>query len=536
MSVDPFIIEVLRNGLSSIAEEMSSVVMRAARSPVLREAGDLSSAVTDADGNQVAQGQDMPMHMGVMSYTVREFLKQVPKEKLREGDCWMLNLPHVGGNHLPDVKLLRPVFSGGRVRAFAVSLAHWADIGGGAPGSYFCQAYDAWQEGLRIPPLRVFTAEGPDEEKLAIVLANVRAPETCRGDIFAQMAATRAADQRFQQMFAKWGADFTEEVFAALHDHAEAQMREAIRGLPNGVYEGEDSMDDDGHGGPPAIIRVKITVREETVTFDYSGSDDHVPGPINTTKYITGASAFYVMKAVCGPDIQPSAGCYRPIEVITRPGSICEAGPDRPVVGGNHETCQRIVDAAMLALEAAVPERLTAGGPTTAGLAIFGATREDGRWVTLYEVHTGGEGGRIDRDGCSVVRVHMGNIMNTSNEIIECEYPINIDFHRVRRGSGGAGHHKGGDGQERGYRMRVDDVMLTTMFERRDVPPYGLQGGEPGATFEITLQPRGEDREAALPGKTNLRIHTGDLVTVRTCGGGGYGVPDEKERRKTVGN
>ncbi|WP_415183818.1 hydantoinase B/oxoprolinase family protein [Phaeovulum sp.] len=527
MAVDPFMIEVVRNGLSSVAEEMSLVVMRAARSPVLREAGDLSSNLTDADGFQIAQGQDVPMHMGVMSFTVREFLKVIPKAQLCEGDVWMLNLPDVGGNHLPDVKCIRPIFYEGKIRSFSISLAHWGDTGGGAPGSYFADAYDCWQEGLRIPPLRIVTKDGIDEEKLGFVLANVRAPETCRGDILAQIAATSVAESRLHDMFRKWGADHVEAIFAAMHDQAEVQMRRAIHDLPNGVYEGSDSMDDDGHGGPAAKIRVRITVRDDNVTMDYSGSDDNVPGPINTTRYITAASSYYVIKSLLGPDLQASGGCYRPIEVITRPGSICDARPDKPVVGGNHETSQRIADAAFRALARVVPARVTAGGPTTSGLALFGACREDGKWVTLYETHGGGEGARADRDGADVIRAHMSNVMNTPAEIIETEYPINIEYQRLREHSGGHGRHEGGRGQERAYRMRVNDVTLTTMFERRDVAPYGLEGGEEGAKFEMILRKQGSNEDSPLPGKTNIRIHSGDLVIVRSCGGGGYGAPEQ---------
>lgn len=525
MSIDPFSVEVIRHGLSAIAEEMSLVVMRSARSPLLREAGDLSSALTDRDGLLIAQGQDVPMHMGVMSFTVQEFLKIVPAERLQPGDSWMLNLPAVGGNHLPDVKVIRPIFSGGRIRAFAVSLAHWADIGGAAPGSYYAAAYDAWQEGMRIPPLRVQTAEGPDEEKLAVVLANVRGPEERRGDILAQIAATRAAERRFGELFARYGADRVEEAFAALQDRAERQMREAIAALPDGVYEGEDLMDDDGHGGPPAAIRARMTIDGDRAVLDFRGSDDAVPGPINTTRFITAASVYYVMKAVCGPDIQPSAGCYRPMEILTRPGSILDAPADRPVVGGNHETAQRIADAVFLALAHIVPERLTAGGPTTAGLLIFGGNREDGRWTTFYEVHGGGEGGRIDRDGMPAIRAHMANVMGTPAEVVEAEYPITVERQELIRGSGGAGRHRGGDGLRRVYRARTGGITLTTMVERMVVPPYGLEGGEPGAPYRVTLEPV-EGQPVALPGKANVRIAAGDRVIIETSGGGGYGPPD----------
>ena len=400
-SVDPVTLEVIRNALSATAEEMSLVVMRSARSPLLREAGDLSSALTDADGHLVAQGRDIPMHMGVMSFTVREFLKRVPKSRLAPGDVWFLNLPEIGGNHLPDVKAIRPVFVGGALVAFAVNLAHWADIGGAVPGSYVAGATDAWQEGLRIPPFRLFTADGPLRENLDMVLANVRGAQEREGDILAQMAATRDADERLQQIFAEHGTDTVLSAIAAIHDRAEAQMREALAAIPDGIYTGEDWLDDDAAGGEPVAVRVRVTIEGDRATFDFSGTADAARGPVNTTPFIAAASVFYVVKTLFGPDIQPSGGCYRPLEIVTRPGSLLDPGPERPVVGGNHETSQRVADAVFLALEPTGPERLSAGGPTTSGLVLFGGRRADGVWTTFYETHGGGEGARHDRDGAA---------------------------------------------------------------------------------------------------------------------------------------
>ncbi|MFC0282199.1 hydantoinase B/oxoprolinase family protein [Camelimonas abortus] len=524
MQIDPVSLEVIRNALTAIAEEMSMVVMRAARSPLLREAGDHSSAVTDRNGFLVAQGQDVPVHLGVLSFTVREFLKVTPAEKLRPGDVWIVNTPEVGGNHLPDVKLIRPVFAGDVLYAFSISLAHWADVGGAMPGSYFADARDAWQEGLRIPPVRLFVNDEPDEEKLGFILANVRGPDERRGDILAQAAATRVAARRLEELNRQYGVDFLLAAFEAIHDRAERQMREAIRAIPDGVYEGVDHMDDDCAGGPPAPVRVRVTISGDEATFDFTESADAVPGPLNTTPFIAGAAVFYVMRALYGQDIQPSAGCYRPLKVITRPGSILDAGGTAPVVGGNHETCQRVADAVFQALIPVALDRMSAGGPTTAGLLIFAARREDGAWSTFYEVHSGGEGARIDRDGMAATRVHLANVMNTPAEVIEMEYPITVEFQQIRRGSGGAGAHRGGDGVRRAYRMRVDDVSLTTMFERAVVPPYGLAGGEPGAPFRVT-HIRADGTTAVLGGKQNIRINAGDVVLAETCGGGGYGAP-----------
>ena len=524
-AIDPVTLEVIRNALTAIAEEMSLIVMRSARSPLLREAGDLSSALCDAQGELIAQGRDIPMHMGVMSFTVGEFLKRVPAERLAPGDVWFLNLPEVGGNHLPDVKAIRPVFADGTIRAYAVSLAHWADIGGAVPGSYVANATDAWQEGLRIPPTRLFTARGPDREKLDLILANLRGAAECEGDILAQMAATRAAEDRLLRLFGEHGAGTVEAAIAAIHDRAEAQMREALTALPDGEYDGEDWLDDDAAGGGPVPVRVRVTLKGDRAKFDFSDSGDATRGPLNTTPFIAAASAFYVVKALAGPDIQPSGGCYRPLEIVTRPGSLLEPDPAAPVVGGNHETSQRIADAVFRALEPAVGDKLTAGGPTTSGLLLFGGRRADGAWATLYETHGGGEGARIDRDGAPVVRVHMSNVMNTPVEIIEAEYPIQVERHALRRGSGGDGRHRGGDGLRREYRMTGDDISLTSMFERRIVPPYGLRGGEPGAPFRVTIERAGGATED-LPGKANIRLNRGDCVIVESCGGGGYGKPD----------
>jgi len=523
-AIDPVTLEVIRNALTATAEEMSLVVMRSARSPLLREAGDLSSALTDAEGHLIAQGRDIPMHMGVMSFTVREFLKHVPKERLAPGDVWFLNLPEIGGNHLPDVKAIRPVFSDGAVHAFAVSLAHWADIGGAVPGSYVADATDAWQEGLRIPPFRLFTADGPDREKLNLVLANLRGAAEREGDILAQMAATRMAEERLQQLFAEHGLETVEAAVAAIHDRAEAQMRAALTDLPDGIYQGEDWLDDDGAGGDPVAVRVRIVLEGDRATFDFSGTGDAARGPVNTTPFIAAASVFYVVKALVGPEIQPSGGCYRPLEIVTRPGSLLDPGAERPVVGGNHETSQRIADAVFRALEPALAEQLSAGGPTTSGLVLFGGRRADGVWTTLYETHGGGEGARADRDGMPVIRVHMSNVMNTPAEVIEAEYPVRVECQRLRADSGGGGRHKGGAGLHRAYRILCDDMSVTTMFERRVIPPYGLQGGAPGAPFRVTVTTAsGETYE--LPGKANVRLGKGDLVVVESCGGGGYGPP-----------
>lgn len=524
--MNPVTLEVVRNALYAIAEEMSVIVMRSARSPLLKEAGDLSSALTDGAGRLIAQGRDIPMHMGVMGFTVKEFLARVPAASLREGDVWFLNLPEVGGNHLPDVKALRPVFAEGRLVAFAINLAHWADIGGAVPGSYVPFATECYQEGVRIPPLRLFHAGGPDREKMEVILANLRGREEREGDIFAQFAACDVAARRLGELFAQHGVDTVLACFERLQAESEAQMRAAVRALPDGAWEGEDWLDDDGVATQPIRIRVRITVRGDEAHFDFTGTDPETAGPVNTTPFIACSSVYYAMKALVAPEVPPNDGCYRPLTVTVPPGTVLSPRPDRPVVGGNHETSQRVVDAIFKALAPVLPERVAAGGPTTSGLLLFGARRPDGRWAILYEVHGGGEGATAGKDGAAAVRVHMSNVMNTPSEVVEAEYPLAIEEHALRPGSGGEGTHRGGLGVRRAYRVTADGVTLTTMFERRVVPPWGVFGGADGAPFRVTLNPGPGER--AIGGKETLTLRRGDLVVVETCGGGGFGDPGQR--------
>jgi len=522
LAPDPVTLEVVRNGLYAIAEEMSVIVTRSARSPLLKEAGDLSSALTDARGWLIAQGRDIPMHMGVMGFTVKELLKRVPAERMRDGDVWYLNLPEVGGNHLPDVKAVRPVFFGGHLIAFAVNLAHWADIGGAVPGSYVTWATECYQEGLRIAPIRLFSASGPERDAIDLILSNLRGRDERLGDLFAQYAADDVAARRLVELFERYGPETVTACFERFHAESEAQMRAALRALPDGVWEGLDWLDDDGIEDRPVRIRVRIDKRGDEATFDFTGTDAQTRGPVNTTYFITCSSVYYAMKALAAPEVPPNEGCYRPLRVIAPRGTVLNCDPDRPVVGGNHETSQRVVDAIFKALAPVLPERVAAGGPTTAGVLIFGARQPDGRWAVLYEVHGGGEGATASKDGVSAVRVHMSNVMNTPIEVIEGEYPVLVEEQALRPGSGGDGTRRGGLGFRRAYRVLGDEVTLTTMLERRIIPPYGLAGGKDGAPYRITLNP-GTPALREVKGKETMRLAPGDLLLIETCGGGGYG-------------
>jgi N-methylhydantoinase B len=523
MSISPITLEVVRHAVLAIAEEMSVIVMRSARSPLLKEAGDLSSALTDSRGRLIAQGRDIPIHLGVMAFTVKAFLQRIRRRDLRAGDVYYTNLPEVGGNHLPDVKAIRPVFSGGRLAAFAISLAHWADIGGAVPGSYVPWASEAVQEGLRIAPIKVFDRRGPTAA-FDLIMANVRGREEREGDCYAQFAAVDVAARRLEELFERYGPPAVLGCFDRLRAAGEAQMRAAIRTIPSGEYSGEDWVDDDGHEDRPVPIRVTVTVRGDTARFDFAGTGAAVKGPVNTTPFVAASAVYYSLKSLVAPDVPGNDGCYRPISVAVPPDTILSPAPGAPVVGGNHETSQRVVDACYKALGQAIPERITAGGPTTSGLLLFG-TRHGGRWHILYEVHGGGEGAGAHRDGGHAMRVHMSNVMNTPTEVIETEYPMEILHHALRPGSGGGGKHRGGCGLTRAYRV-LAETTLTTMLERRVVPPWGAFGGANGWPYRITLERGGTRRD--VKGKETVSLLPGDVVLIETSGGGGYGDPAKR--------
>ena len=519
--LDPFTVEVIRHGLSAAAEEMSLVLVRSARSPLLREAGDLSSSLTDANGDLIGQGRDIPVHLGAMAYTVRELLKVIPAAKMRDGHAFIYNLGALGGNHLNDVKVVRPIFVDGVIIAFAISLAHWPDVGGTWPGSYYAAATDTFQEAMRIPPVLIASLHGVSSAVLAMIKANVRDPVSCEGDLLGQIAATTAAERRIRELCTTHGTETFRAAVARLHDLSEAEMRAAILDLPDGVYEGEDFLDDGGPGDLPARVHVRITIAGDEAVFDLTGSDDRLANFCNTTPFIARSAVIYAARILSGRDMQQNAGALRPLTIVTRPGSMLEPGWDAPVAAGNHETSARVVDAIVRAMAGIIPGRLTAGGPTTSGLLAFAEPMPGGSWRLLYEVHGGGEGAGQNRDGGTATRVHLTNTSNTPAEMIEANYAIVVEQQAIRWGSGGAGAHRGGDGIIRRYRVTAPVLWLTTCVERMVVPPYGLAGGEPGTPFRVTLERDGV--VTALKGKANIMLQRGDRVTLKGCGGGGFG-------------
>lgn len=526
-SVDPITLEVVRNGIYAVAEEMKAILMRSARAPLLKEAGDLSCALTDARGRLIAQGRDIPIHLGVMANTVKEFLKRVSPETLRPGDQYITNALEVGGNHLPDLKLIKPVFVEGHLLAFAINLAHWPDVGGAAPGSYVSWATEIYQEGLQVPPIRLFTAAGVERPVLDLILANTRGRDEREGDLMAQFACNEVAARRLLELFGRYGTATISACFERFLAESEALMRAEIARLPDGVYEGEDRMDDDGIGDRPLTIRVRVEVRGDSARFDFTGTDPQCPGPVNTTRFVTRSAVYYACKALLAPDVSMNDGCLAPLEVHVPLGTLLNPRPGAPVVGGNHETSQRVVDAVFRALGGAVPERIVAGSATTSAVLVLSSRPGAGESPYLfYEVHGGGEGGGATHDGDSGLRVHMANTMNTPAEAIEAAYPIRVETAELVPDSGGAGRHRGGLGLRRRYRVLVESQAVT-MIERCRFAPWGAFGGAAAAPCAVTLDPD----TFALParGKATIPLRAGQVLEVRTAGGGGYGPPAERD-------
>ncbi|HKV44451.1 MAG TPA: hydantoinase B/oxoprolinase family protein [bacterium] len=524
--IDPVTLEVARHAVYAIAEEMRAILMRSARSPVLKEAGDLSCALTDARGRLIAQGHDIPIHLGVMAFTVKEFLRRVPPDALHEGDVYFTNHPEVGGNHLPDVKAIMPVFHRGQLVAFAINLAHWPDVGGARRGSYVVSARDRYAEGLCIPPLPLFQGGRPNPAMMEFVLSNVRGREEREGDILAQYATNAVAAARLRGVCDQFGPDVLRGCFDRFLDESDRLMRGEIAKMPAGEYRGEDWLDDDGVDDAPLRIAVTVRTAGDALSVDFDGTAPQARGPLNATRFVTASAVLYAIRALLGAEIPVNDGCYRALAIRVPAGSVLDPGPDAPRVGGNHETSQRVVDAIFRALAPALPDRVVAGGSGTSGLMMLSGLREDGRPFVLYEVHGGGEGGSEGRDGTNAIRVHMSNVMNTPVEVIESEYPLRVECCALRPDSAGRGRRRGGVGLRRTYRLVGERAELTTMVERMRVPPWGIFGGEDGAPFRVTLERGGERRP--VRGKESLDLVRGDVVVVESCGGGGYGLPQDR--------
>ena len=508
-------LEVFRNLFVSIAEEMGIVLRRTAFSANIKERLDFSCAVYDRHAETIAMGDHMPVHLGAMPYSVAEALRS---HRLERGDVVILNDPFRGGTHLPDITSVSAVFLGNEPRPayFLATRAHHADVGGMSPGS-MPLAREIYQEGLRIPPVKLFRRGEIQEEILEIILANVRTPDERRGDLAAQMASHRVGERRLIEATRKYGRERIAEQMEALKDYAERMMRARIREIPDGEYEFEDFLDDDGFGSGRVRIHCRLEIRGDEAVVDYSESAGRQRGGVNANLAITVAATMYCFRCLIEDDVPYNAGLMRPIQVITRPGSVLDAQPPASVAAGNVETSQRITDTLLGALHGALPGKIPAASQGTMNnLSLGGTDPVSGKAFAYYETIAGGMGARPAADGMSAVQNHMTNSLNTPVEALEHLYPLRLRRYAVREGSGGGGKYRGGDGVVREFEF-LTDTDFALLSDRRETRPYGLMGGEAGAAGRNVLN--GEE----LPAKGHFSAKEGDRLRIETPGGGGFG-------------
>jgi N-methylhydantoinase B/oxoprolinase/acetone carboxylase alpha subunit len=516
----PVQVEVFRNLFASVCDEMGAVLRRSAYSPNIKERCDYSCALFDASGRLIAQGDHMPVHLGSMPASVRAILDSM---RLAPGDVAAVNDPFRGGTHLPDLTMVAP-FHGTATEAplfYVANRAHHSDIGGMSPGS-MPLASEIYQEGLRVPPVRLARSGAVDGDLLAMILANVRTPRERLGDLHAQMAALEVGGRRIGQMCARYGEPALQARAAELLDYAERGTRALLASIPEGVYEFEDALEDDGFGSGPLVIRARITLRDRSAVVDFTGTAAQTKGPVNAVEAITRSAVLYAFRCLLPGEVPANDGCLAPIRLVAPPGTIVNALPPAAVAAGNVETSQRIVDVVLGALARALPSRIPAASAGTMNnIAIGGVDPATGRAFAYYETLGGGMGGRPGSDGLDGVHTHMTNSLNTPIEAIEHDLPVVIRRYALRRGSGGGGLHRGGEGLVREYEF-LSEAEVTVLAERRVLRPWGVGGGGPGAAGEETLVRRGLAPER-MPGKFRVTVGAGDVLVVMTPGGGGWG-------------
>ena len=527
--ISPIELEIIHNALTAAAAEMDVTVWRTSRSTIVRELLDYSTAIFDRDGWNVAQAARIPSHLNSMSYFLTEILaKYIQPEQWQPEDVVISNDPYCGGQHLPDIVAFRPVFRQGRRIGFVGTLCHHLDVGGSSPGSYGSSATEIFQEGLRIPPLKLFEAGKLVEPIRALMLQNVRQPELLWGDIQSQIASLNIGAAGIERLAAKLGEARFERALKQLLDSSEAGMRAVISRIPDGTYEFEDKIDDDGITSEPIEIRAKVIVAGDEMTVDLTGCSPQSLGPSNATLASTCSTVFYALMATADVPVASNAGCYRPVKVIAPPGTCVNAASPAPVV---HRIAigHRLATVLFAALHKALPERMPAAYYAVSYVVTFQTIDPKLARKVLVEIEIGGCGGLPHSDGSSAHSFGMHNNANIPMEMIESDMPLTFLGYGLIPDSAGAGRHRGGLGLWREWRIDCPTAQLSTNLDRFKFPPFGLDGGLPASLSTLTLIRDG--KKQALPSKvTNLMVRKGDIVRLETSGGGGFGSPTLRPR------
>ncbi len=532
VSSDPVTFEILRSSFYSICEEMKSVIMRAAFSPLISLSSDLSCALADATGKVIAQGNDIAVHLGAMPNSIKGALEAVSPSRLKPKDAILTNDVYNGGSHLPDMTLITPLFFEGELIAYAVNRTHWPDVGGSAPGSSSV-TQEIYQEGIRIPPVVMFKQGELDPQLSSLVLANVRVPEERLGDLHAQFAGNMRALERLEELIHRYGLEDVKKVMGETLGYSRALIEKEIQKIPDGRYAFEEYMDGDGYSAGPdgrgLRLCASIEVKGKSVQVDFTGSAAATKGPVNAPFAVTASSVYYTLLAVTNPSIPPNSGCYDPIDIIAPRGTIVCAEHPYPVVSANTETSNRIVDVLLGAFAQAIPEKVIGASYGSACIVTMGGVNpRTGTDFVHYETVGGGMGARPDRDGINGHRVHMGNTMNVPVEAVEAAFPVRVCAYELIQGSGGRGRHAGGCGVRRVYEALGPGIRFSVLCERALHPAWGLQGGESGRRAFIYIQDSRGDR-TPLPSKVaSVELARGSRLCIETAGGGGYGPVRER--------
>lgn len=523
-NADPVTVEIVGKYLVSAVREMGTTLMRTAYSTLIRESMDCTAALFDPVGQLVAQADHVPSHQGTLSHAAKHVLRNMT---MQPGDIVVLNHPYLGGTHHPDIMIFKPVFDGERLVALAGSLGHHLDVGGRSPGSISTDARDVFEEGLIIPPLKLVKGGVPVPEILEMIAANIRVPHKTLGDIRAQIAAVNVGERRYLELAAKYGAGPLADIIDACLDTSERQMREDLRAYADSTYSAEGFLDSDGVTDEPVPIRVAVTLRDGAVTIDFTGSSVEVKGPFNCSLSSVQSAAYCAVRYMVAPEILQNEGCYRPIHLITPPGSIVNPQAPAPLSGRFH-TLERIANTILMAFNQARGEN--AVGSTHGHLSSFSVSgrHADSPYV-CFEILGGGWGATRDHDGLDATFGLMANCYDTPIEALELEYPLRVERYELIADSGGAGTYRGGLGLVREVRYLSGEGSFTNRSDGQKFPPPGVLGGAAGGTSRQRLV-RADGRVEKLPSKaTNLTIAAGDLVCMETAGGGGYGPPSARD-------
>lgn len=528
--IDSVTLEVTRNAAAAVCEEMNANLIRTGYSPNIKERRDCSCALFDADAEMIAQAENMPVHLGSMPFSVEAAVDRFSRESLHPGDAILLNDPFYGGAHLPDLTLVTPVYHEGELIAFTANRAHHADVGGSHAGSVSADSTEIYQEGLRIPPVKLFEQGDPNDAVFDMILSNVRTPDERRGDLRAQEAANETGRRRFNELADRYGTSKLGVALEEIKNYSERRMRAEIDALPDGEYVFEDVLDDDGAGNSDLPITVSLTIDGNEILVDFTGTADQTAGPVNAVFAVTASATYYAVRCVTDPEIPPNHGCYRPITITAPEGTIVNPDPPAAVVGGNLETSQRVTDVVLGAFAEVIPESVVAGSQGTMNNVTFGGEDpRSGDPYAFYETQGGGFGGRAGKDGLDGVHVHMSNTMNTPAEVLETAYPLQVARYEFREDSGGAGEFRGGLGIRRDITVRDHTATFSLLADRHTHHPYGLLGGTAGSSGSaVSISPNGDTKR--LPQKSTHKLDSGTTVSIRTPGAGGYGDPSDRSK------